>query len=54
MDAKEELKEGDILMRPLPLSYSTATIPSIEIQTAVEPPKKDKRRVRPRRQKSIA
>lgn len=51
---KEDLKEGDILMRPLPLSYSAVAIPSIEIQTAVEPPKKDKRRVRTRRQKSVA
>jgi hypothetical protein len=52
---KEELKEGDILMRPLPLSFSSAvTVPSIEIQTAVESPKKEKRRVRTRRQKSVA
>ncbi len=52
---KEELKEGDILMRPLPLAPSlTITVPSIEIQTAVDPPRKDKRRIRTRRKSQLS
>lgn len=54
-DQNEELKEGDVLMRPLPLAPSlTITVPSIEIQTAVDPPRKDKRRIRTRRKSQLS
>ncbi len=49
-----EQREGDVLMRPLPLSSPAMVTPNLEIQVAIEPFKKEKRQVRTRRPKSVA
>ncbi|MFN8347543.1 MAG: hypothetical protein U0X91_21245 [Spirosomataceae bacterium] len=48
----ETLREGDVMMRPLPLSIPKLTLPFYHVKLA-EVPKKQKRRAKARRQKSL-
>ena len=51
----EELKEGDVLMRPLPLSIPKAVTPIFEVRKGkiVKSPQKEKRQASARRQKFV-